>query len=303
MIETQLAGQFPSGFTAAERINLSELMRNATGRPPQNPPARIHDARVLQARATSEADFLAEHGFVLLTAPTRVTDWGNSEQVAEYYLPEVEAMIRERLYPDRKLIVQQAKESGLDKTPEFINQQRRGTEDLLINMLVSRQANSQQIPSAAEIAKFEAERPGMFANREKWTLDQLNYPLPKDPAVTAKIAAAKSLDEVAQALTSAGIQYTKSTREFDSALLPPAMYAQLGKLQPGEPFVAPGPDRAVASVITAREPAPFTPDQQRQLALSQMKRERVNQLLNQRIKDLKAKAKIEYQPGYAPPKK
>jgi len=204
---------------------------------------------------------------------------------------------------DRKLIVQQAKESGLDKTPEFINQQRRGTEDLLINMLVSRQANSQQIPSTAEIAKFEAERPGMFANREKWTLDQLNYPLPKDPAVTAKIAAAKSLDEVAQALTSAGIQYTKSTREFDSALLPPAMYAQLGKLQPGEPFVAPGPDRAVASVITAREPAPFTPDQQRQLALSQMKRERVNQLLNQRIKDLKAKAKIEYQPGYAPPKK
>jgi EpsD family peptidyl-prolyl cis-trans isomerase len=203
---------------------------------------------------------------------------------------------------DRKLIVQQAKENGLDKTPEFINQQRRGTEDLLINMLVSRQANSQQIPSAADIAKFEADRPGMFANREKWTLNMLNYPLPKDPAVTAKIAAAKSLDDVAQALTAAGIQYTKSTKEFDSALLPPAIYAQLGKLQPGEPFVVPGPDRAVASVITAREPAPFTPDQARQLALSQIKREQINALLGQRIKELKAKAKIEYQPGFAPPK-
>jgi hypothetical protein len=33
-----------------------------------------------------------------------------------------------------------------------------------------------------------------------------------------------------------------------------------------------------------------------------MKRERVNQLLAQRVKDLKAKAKIEYQPGFSPPK-
>jgi len=55
-------------------------------------------------------------------------------------------------------------------------------------------------------------------------------------------------------------------------------------------------------VITARQPAPFTPDQARQLALAQMKREQVNTLLSQRIKDLKAKAKIEYGTGFAPPK-
>ena len=204
---------------------------------------------------------------------------------------------------DRKLIVQQAKTDGIDKSPEFLNQQRRGTEDLLINMLVSRQAKTQQVPSASEIAKFEADRPGMFAKREIWTLDTINYPLPKDPAVTAKIAAAKSLDEVAQALTAAGIQYTKATRQFDSALLPPNVYAQLGKLGPGEPFIAPGPGRAVASVITAREPNPFTAEQARQVALTQMRREQVNQLLSQRIKDMKAKAKIEYQPGFEPAKR
>lgn len=107
MIETQLKGKFPAGFRATERINLSELMRNGTGKPPANPPTRIGDGRALQADATSEADFLAEHGFVLLDAPTRVTDWGNADQVAELYLPEVEAMIRERLFPGRNLIVRQ----------------------------------------------------------------------------------------------------------------------------------------------------------------------------------------------------
>ena len=107
MIETQLFGQFPAGFRSAERINLSELIRNKTGKPVPNPPTRIRDARALQAQAGSEADFFAEHGFVLLDAPTRVTDWGDAGQVAELYLPEIEAIIRERLYPGRKLAIRQ----------------------------------------------------------------------------------------------------------------------------------------------------------------------------------------------------
>ena len=203
---------------------------------------------------------------------------------------------------NRRLLAQQAKSDGLDKSPEFLNQQRRATEDLLINMLLSRQANTQQVPTAGDIAKFEAAHPGMFANREMWTLDQITYPLSKDPAVTAKIAAAKSLEEIAQALRTAGIQSTRKSRQFDSALLPAPIYEQISKLPAGEPFVAPGPDKAVASVITARQPAPLNPDQQRQLALTQMKREQVNQLLGDRVKELKAKAKIEYGAGFAPPK-
>jgi EpsD family peptidyl-prolyl cis-trans isomerase len=215
---------------------------------------------------------------------------------------DARAQVLERLI-DRRLLAQQAKSDGLDKSPEFLNQQRRATEDLLINLLISRQTNTQQVPSAADIAKFEAAHPGVFAKREIWTLDQLNYPLPKDPAVTAKIGASKSLEEVAQILTASGIQYARSSKKFDSAMLPPALYTQLSNLPAGEPFIAPGPDRAVASVITDRQPAPLNADQQRQVALSQMKREQVNQVLSQRIKDLKAKAKIEYQPGFEPKKR
>ena len=213
----------------------------------------------------------------------------------------VRAQALDRLI-SRRLLAQQAKSDGLDKSPEFLNQQRRTTEDLLINMLISRQANTAQVPSAGEIAKFEAGRPGMFANHEIWTLDQLNYPLPKDPAVTTKLAAAKSLDEVAQVLSAAGIQYTRGKKQFDSALLPPNLYAQLNNLPSGEPFIAPGPGKAVASVISARQPAPFSADESRQLALSQMRRAKINEMLEQRIKDLKAKAKIEYQSGFGPAK-
>src|SRR4051794_39074115 len=33
---------------------------------------------------------------------------------------------------DRRLLAQQARSQGVDKSPEFVNQQRRATEDLLI---------------------------------------------------------------------------------------------------------------------------------------------------------------------------
>jgi peptidyl-prolyl cis-trans isomerase C len=236
-----------------------------------------------------------------ITAADLNAELSNANVSAADASKEARAQALERLV-DRRLLAQQAKSDGIDKSPEFLNQQRRMTEDLLINLLVSRQVNTQQVPSATDIAKFEASRPGVFAKREIWTLAQLNYPLPKDPAITAKIAAAKTLDEIAQALTAAGIQFTRGTKQFDSAVLPPNLYAQLSNLAAGEPFIAPGPGKAVASVITARQPAPLNPDQARQLALSQMKRDQANQLVGQRVKDLKAKAKIEYGSGFGPPK-
>lgn len=202
----------------------------------------------------------------------------------------------------RRLLAQQAKSDGLDKSPEFLKQQRRTTEDLLINMMVSRQVNTQQVPSAEEIRRFEASRPEIFTNRETWTLDQLIYPLPKDKAVSAKIVGAKTLDEVAQTLTAANIQFTRSQKKIDSAVFPHEIYQQIINLKPGEPFIAPGPDKAAASVVVAREPNPLPEDKARQLALQGLRREQMDKFVEQRVKSLKTSAKIQYQSGFGPPK-
>jgi EpsD family peptidyl-prolyl cis-trans isomerase len=203
---------------------------------------------------------------------------------------------------DRRLLAQQAKAEGLDKSPEFLNQQRRSTEDLLINLLVSRKVNTAQVPSADEINRFEASRPEMFSKRETWTLEQIVYPLPKDKALTAKLNAAKSLDEIAQLLTAGGVQFTRASKKLDTAIFPHAIYTQIAALPAGEPFIAPGADKAVASVIAARESNPLTPEQARQVALNAMKRDQIAKFVQDRVKSLKASGKIQYQPGFAPPK-
>lgn len=204
---------------------------------------------------------------------------------------------------DRTLVVQEAKANGLDKSPEYLNQVRRATDDLLINMLIGRRLGTAQVPSAQEISALETSRPEMFANRETWTLSQIIYPLPKDQAVSSKLSAAKTLDEITQILTSNGVQFTRNTRKLDTAVFPHAIYNQIAGLPAGEPFIAPGPDKAVASVITAREPNPTPPDQARTLALQVLRREQVDKIIQDRVAALRATAKIEYQPGFGPPAK
>jgi EpsD family peptidyl-prolyl cis-trans isomerase len=201
---------------------------------------------------------------------------------------------------NRKLLVQQAKSDGIDKSPEFLTQLRRGTDDLLINMLLSRKLNTAQVPTADQISQFEASHPEAFTNREVWTLSQLVYPLPKDAGVLAKLSAAKTLDEVAQVLTASGIQFTRAERKLDTGILPDAVYKQIVSLPANEPFIANGGDKAVASVVTAKTPNPTPPDQARTLALNLMKREQANQVIQDRVKTLRATAKIEYQPGFGP---
>lgn len=216
--------------------------------------------------------------------------------------PEVRNQVLQQLI-DRRLLEQQAKSDGVDKSPEFLNQQRRLTGNLLINMLVSKQVNTAQVPTSAQISQYESEHPGIFAKREIWTLDQLIYPLPKDAAVLAKLNASMSLDQVAQVLTAAGIQFTKTTRQVDSAVFPENIYSQIQNLKPGEPFIANGPDKAVASVISARQAAPLPDDKARAVALNGIRKDQVDKFINDRVKSLKATAKIEYQPGFAPPAK
>jgi EpsD family peptidyl-prolyl cis-trans isomerase len=201
---------------------------------------------------------------------------------------------------DRKLVVQQARADGIDKSPEYLSQLRRSTDDLLINMLIGKRLGSSQVPTPQEISALEASRPEMFANRETWTLSQIIYPLPKDAALNAKLTAAKTLDEVAQDLTSAGVQFTRNTRKLDTAIFPHAIYAQIANLPAGEPFIAPGQDKAVASVITAREPNPTPTDQARAIALQVLRRDQVDKFVQDRVTALRASAKIQYQPGFGP---
>jgi EpsD family peptidyl-prolyl cis-trans isomerase len=203
---------------------------------------------------------------------------------------------------DRRLLAQQAKTDGIDKSPEFLNRQRRATEDLLINMFASRQIDTAKLPANTEIEKFQASRPWVFSQREQWNLDQLRFQMPTDPATKTKLDQAKTMEEVVNVLTAANIPFTRQKNKLDTAVIPPNLYGQLAAAgRRSEPFIIPIGTQAVASTIVSREPAPITGEQARPIAVAAMRREQASQLMENRLKAIRGAAKIEYKQGYAPP--
>ena len=203
---------------------------------------------------------------------------------------------------DRRLLAQQAKKDGIDKSPEYLNRQRKLNEDLLINMMASRQIDTAQLPSNQEIQKFEAGRPEMFEKREQWELDQLRFELPTDAGVKAKIAAADTLEGVAKVLTDANITFNRQKNRLDTAIIPHDLYGRLATMKPGEPFMVPVGNLAVVSVVTSRQPNPTSAEQARPVAVAAMRRTQATKLVQDRLKALRQQAKIDYKPGFAPPK-
>src|SRR5439155_19265241 len=110
----QLNGLFPPDFAPAERLQIDIR----TGPPPgfQMPrfdPFAIEDARPFQSQTASEGAFFDEHGFVLLSHATGVSDWEvdptspEGSEVVRVYYPEIEQLIRERLLPGKRVDVHQ----------------------------------------------------------------------------------------------------------------------------------------------------------------------------------------------------
>jgi EpsD family peptidyl-prolyl cis-trans isomerase len=204
---------------------------------------------------------------------------------------------------DRRLVAQQAEKDGIDKSPEYLNRQRRMNEDLLINMYASRQIDTTRLPSDPEITRFQESRPEMFAKREQWNLDQIRFTTPTDAGVKAKLQATNSLDEVAKVLTDAGITFNRQKNRLDTAVIPHDLYGRIATAAPGEPFIVPIGNLTIASVVTSREPAPITGDQAKPVAVTAIRRTQAAKMMQDRLATLRQAAKIEYKQGFAPPAK
>lgn len=202
---------------------------------------------------------------------------------------------------DRRLVASQAKKEGLETTPDYVNRKRRGEEDLLISMLSAKRLNTVALPSARETDAFIASHPAMFANRQIWDLQQVQFEPPANPAVQAQINATHSFADLIAVLQKNGLPITQQKNRLDTAVVPAELFQKISALPAGEPFIVRVGDRAIASVISGREMHPMVGDQARPMAAEALRKEQAAKDMANRISGLRKAAKIEYQKGFAPP--
>jgi EpsD family peptidyl-prolyl cis-trans isomerase len=226
-------------------------------------------------------------------------------EIAEMNLPASadKNMVRSRVLQrmvDRRLLVQAAKEAGLDRDPAYLTQERRMQEQLLVSMYGKKAMDTIKVPDPTSLDRFISTHPGAFSGRKRFTLDQLVIDIPSDPKRLKSLEDAHSLDEVASRLTGMGISFAKSKGALDSATVNPDILKRIEALPAGEPFIVPQGNKLLINVITGSQPVTLSTEQARQVAAQAMRNEELGKIGESRLKEAKAKAKIEYQPGFEP---
>jgi EpsD family peptidyl-prolyl cis-trans isomerase len=201
---------------------------------------------------------------------------------------------------DRKLIVQKAKDQGIDKTPEYINQKRRLDENLLVNMLGEKISQTVPTPDDRDVQQYIADNPSQFAQRERLLLDQLQFAPPKDLKKLMALRDDHTLDAVAAGLQQLGLPFARGKGVIDTGQLDPQLMQKINQLPAGEPFVLPSNGQLVASVIVSREPITTPTDVARQAAAGAVRRKALLQESKAQIARARATAEIQYQAGFAP---
>lgn len=201
---------------------------------------------------------------------------------------------------ERRLLAQAARDEGLDKSPDFLLRERQLHDALLVQLMSQKAQRAQRVPDQAAIDKFISDNPDMFSERKIFAIDRIQFPLPKDMAQLKALENDHSMDAVAAHLQALGIKFARADAQMDSAQVGKQRMQQIRTLPAGEPFIVPESGLVTVAVIKGERAVPLTGDAARPLAVQAIQNQQLGSAMQDRLKQARAAAKIQYQPDFAP---
>ena len=153
----------------------------------------------------------------------------------------------------RKILVEQAIRAGLDRSPQFLLDQRRSTDILLGQQLISTVAASQAPVSPTEVARFIGSHPAAFGRRALITVDRVRLDRLLNPAARRALSLARNTDAISSQLTALNIGGTRAVETWDSAMMSSDDAIPLLGKRSGDLFaVQPGGQLIVGQILSIR---------------------------------------------------
>ncbi|MEY3703428.1 MAG: hypothetical protein RLZZ561_1048 [Pseudomonadota bacterium] len=205
---------------------------------------------------------------------------------------------------DRRILAGLARDRKLDKSPEFVLLKERAEESVLVDLLRQDIAGQTKRPTQVEARNYVNANPSLFAGRTLLTLDQIVFPLPKDPNKLQELGPVKSMTDVEKWLIENGIQYRRQPAQLDTLQIDPGMAKRILALPPGEVFVVPAQGAVSANIVTNARTQPVPAAQATTIALNILQGRAVmanaTKAFESEVK--KRREAVTYQTGFAPPK-
>lgn len=205
---------------------------------------------------------------------------------------------------NRKVLVEAAKDQGLEKDPRFQLELEKQKEALLSRMFLEKAtADITGNISAADVATFLSQHPQIGPRRQILDIQQVGFTLPTGKAALADIKATKTMPDLLLVLQKHGIAAQQKVSKADTAALPLEVYDALQKTRGGEPLVIVNGPQAIGQIVASATDAPLPSNQAETLARTTIANIRGKERVKQQIDALRGAAKIQYGEGYGPPAK
>jgi EpsD family peptidyl-prolyl cis-trans isomerase len=191
----------------------------------------------------------------------------------------------------RDILADEARKEQIDRTPDFAIAKQRAIDGLLAQALDQKVAS--QVPPATkdDAQQFVTSHPDIFAQRKIFVLDQVQMARPSDPALAKTLGSLKTLDEIQAVLTERKIPFKRVEATLDAVGADPRLVESLLKLHPDDLFILPTGQAFTVNVIKETRIVPFTGDQATAFAQQFVTRERTQEAVQRRNRELFAARK------------
>ncbi|MBR0697794.1 hypothetical protein [Bradyrhizobium lablabi] len=157
----------------------------------------------------------------------------------------------------RKYLLQQALVAKLDREPGVLLDLLRAREQVLENAILFRTVSA-KAPSKADLDKYIASNPAKFADRKVFSIEQIGFPFGLNgQTIVEANKGAKSLDEVDQQLTSAGIPHARQTALLSSSDISQDLYAAIQAKKADDVFFVRAGPNGIFFKVKGEEPRPL----------------------------------------------
>ena len=215
-------------------------------------------------------------------------------------LKQVSAAALERLI-DQELLIQQAKERKLDRTPAVMQEIESARREILARAYADQVAGFGARPSESEISDFYDKNPALFAKRRIYSLREIGIPLPAERYAELRdaVQGANSAQEVSQWLTAKNLPFTAGDGTKPAEQLPMEILNGLVKLEVGQAVVSRTPYGALILFLTGYRDEPIDRVKARPFIEQYLNNQTKAELAKAEIKRLREIAQIEYVGDFA----
>ena len=201
---------------------------------------------------------------------------------------------------DMELLRQAAVQSKLDADADIRAKIAISTRTILAMAYMEKQLAAVVNPTEAEISDFYNNNPARFAERKHYKIHEFSIQAPPGKAeeIQAQLGKGKKVEEFDQWLTGNNIQHTSTPVSVTSDRLPDDVLQKLKNVPVGGTTVLGNKDQMNVVFVLIEQTQPITLAEAKPAVTIMLMEKRKGETLDNALKQLRDKAKIEYVPPY-----